>query len=42
MSGFGDPQRYAIEKGDGSVTTVTIMASDKGFQSQECGVWTRK
>jgi hypothetical protein len=42
LSGFGNPSRYAIQSGDGSQTTVTILASDQGFQSLECGTWTRK
>jgi hypothetical protein len=42
LSGFGNTPRYAIQSGDGSNTTVTILSTDQGFQTHECGTWTRK
>ena len=41
LSGFGLPHDRAIAQGNGSDVSVTILASDAGFESIGCGIWTK-
>jgi hypothetical protein len=43
LAGFGGMDNELMEPGGSSGSQmVTVAPTDKGFQSQGCGTWTRK